>query len=60
MRLVPSCNDCKSDLERETCYSCGGCGEGYTSDTLCSTCGGTGNGNGWFCQKCYEEEEYER
>lgn len=59
MRLVPNCDVCNSDMEPEACYSCGGCGEGYCTDTLCSTCGGSGVGDGWFCQKCDEEGKHE-
>ena len=56
MKLVPTCSECKSNLEEENCYSCGGCGEGYTSDSSCSSCGGSGVTGGWVCYDCEEEE----
>lgn len=57
MKLVPTCRDCKKDLEQENCSFCGGCGEGYTSDSICSSCGGSGVTGGWVCYECEEEEQ---
>ena len=58
MKLFLTRNDCEKDLEPENCQSCYGTGEGYTSDSRCSSCGGSGISN----QMCYyyEEDEYER
>ena len=57
MRLVPSCKECNSTMEEAYCSSCGGCGEGYTTDSHCSTCGGSGVTGEYYCYWCEEEEE---
>ena len=57
MRLVPSCKECNSTMEESYCSSCGGCGEGYTTDSHCSTCGGSGVTGEYYCYWCEEEEE---
>ncbi len=58
MRLAPKCDECNSYLEPENCQSCYGTGEGYTSDSRCSSCGGSGITNQMMCYYC-EEDEYE-
>ena len=57
MKLVPKCNNCSSNLEPENCHFCGGCGEGYTSDSACSSCGGSGVTGELVCYNCDDHDE---
>ena len=59
MRLPSKCNVCNSYLDDLMCSECGGCGEGYTEGTLCSSCHGMGVTLELYCPVCEEEEDGE-